>query len=332
MGKMGLAGTSLIAAIPGGILFYILLMAVLKGLEPMPMTLKVTAMLLLLISLVMALFPAYLLIWFRRDKVVLAKAGGTAALGNPNAEAFAEDLVGQEFVDEDHAEPSDVWADSGEIGEDTDMLSGEFPAIDEDLSEDVSAEVVDDDSFPAAEFEVNHDLHETLQTEEDFSQTLPDLGDHDAGADAFTALNAEETAEDSLPTLEFGMEEQTAEPVEEADLFGQTIQEFDTTSPDEEFSPAADLSQTLPDLDDHDTGADAFTTLNAEETAEDSLPTLEFETEEQTAEPIEDVDLFGQTMQEFDTAGADEEFLPAADFDDEFTFEDFSDEENDQKK
>ncbi|WP_437225143.1 hypothetical protein SH661x_003934 [Planctomicrobium sp. SH661] len=226
MGKLGLAGTSLAAAIPGAFLFYILLMAVLKSLEPMPITMKVAALLMLVIALVMALFPAYLLIWFRRDKVSLASqkgaAGAAALAGGADAEVFAEDLVGQEFDDAEDLAPADNWADSETIGDDTESADGGLP----DLDDVEAVATVDEDSFPTAEFEVDDDLEASFGAEDKFDQP--------AGA-----------SDDSMQTMEF--------EAEEVDEFGQTLQEFGSAE-EEEFNPAVDFDDefTFDDFEDDD--------------------------------------------------------------------------------
>jgi len=240
VGKLGLAGTSLAAAIPGGILFYILLMAVLEKLgTPIPMVMKVAILMLLGLSLVMALFPAYILIWFRRRRPQLAKsqAAATGAAGTDllEDEDLPEDLVGQEFAEDDELEASlESWSeDSGEVGEVTDSMS-----VDEALAA-ADEDHLEEDHLETVEFEADEQLFMVDEFESDeFGSTVPD-----------------------------------------ADLSGQADDEFD-------FSDVAEDGESA----------------------------------------------IAETAEEFEILESDEDFTPAADFEDEFTFEDFDIEDDDDQK
>lgn len=147
MGKLGLAGSSLAAALPGAGLFYLLLMGFLGGVNGMPMPMQVAIGLLMLISLVMVLFPLYILIMFRRDKVVLAKPKGAApavaAAGTAEDEVFTEDLDAG-VVEESWDSPEDSFeaddglleaeaVDADDLGETLDFNDPESGVTNEDV-------------------------------------------------------------------------------------------------------------------------------------------------------------------------------------------------------
>ena len=82
MNKMNLVVTSLVAAVPGAFLLYLLLMAVLGSFDRMPMVLKITAIVALVMAGVVALFPLYLQIWYGgRTTARSAKKGGKEQSG-----------------------------------------------------------------------------------------------------------------------------------------------------------------------------------------------------------------------------------------------------------
>jgi len=237
VGKLGLAGTSLTAAIPGGILFYLLLMVVLEKLgTPIPMVMKVAILMLLGLSLVMALFPAYLLIWFRRHRPQRAKSP-VAAAGIAGADLLAddelpEDLVGQEFAEDDELQAplESSWdEDSGEVGEVTDSI-----AVDEVLTGS-EEDHLEEDHLETVEFEADEQLFMADEFENDeFGNTIPD---------ADLSGEAREEAEDEF---DFG---EVAEDGES--LLAETAEEFDILESEEDFTPAADFEDefTFEDFD-----------------------------------------------------------------------------------
>lgn len=154
MGKMGLAGASLIAAIPGGILFYLMLMAALHNLESMPSVLKAAAITLLVVSLTVAVFPFYILIWYGGKGVKIGKEKKSKAASSDVAEtaaiseqAMTEHFAGAESAEFEAAESAEFQAATsgefeefgdglgGEDGEDADegFETGEFQEADEDF-------------------------------------------------------------------------------------------------------------------------------------------------------------------------------------------------------
>lgn len=174
MGKLGLAGSSLAAALPGAGLFYLLLMGFLGGVNGMPMPMQVAIGLLMLICLIMVLFPLYILIMFRRDKVVLANAKGAApavaAAAMGDAEVFTDELA-----EETPEESWDAHEDSFEADE---LLEAEAVEAD-DLGEtldfnDPESGVSDEDVFQTEEID-------------EFAQTMMQDIDDDAAHEEFDA-------------------------------------------------------------------------------------------------------------------------------------------------
>jgi hypothetical protein len=168
---MGLAGMSLGAAIPGAVCFAVLLMAVLKSLEPMPTILKVTAIMTLLVALMMTLFPLYILIWYRSSRVVLPKAGkgkgaAAAAVGGAAGAALSEGElpVEEEALNESFMESFGDGLATQAGGDDA--LSEEFDEFAEELS---SSEVEAVDSGELEEHSGDEDF-EFEEFEEDEEQ------------------------------------------------------------------------------------------------------------------------------------------------------------------
>lgn len=157
MGKMGLAGASLIAAIPGGILFYLMLMAALHNLESMPSVLKAAAITLLVVSLTVAVFPFYILIWYGGKGVKIGKEKKSKAASSDVAEtaaiseaAMTERLAGAESAEFEAAESAEFQAaTSGEFEEFGDSLGGED--ADESFETGESQQV--DEDFEFEEFD-----------------------------------------------------------------------------------------------------------------------------------------------------------------------------------
>jgi len=174
---MNLAGTSLIAAVPGGILFYILLMGFLGGTSTgstsMPMSLKIAAIIAMLVSLIAVLFPPYFLVFFGRPRKKAAVAAG-AAVG---AGAPLEDLADSNFPEES---PED-WDDSKNFGNDTSAFTGEDLGDDDTLENFTPEE--DEGSFAStADFNVSagEEAMETMEfeveevAEEEFNELSDD--------------------------------------------------------------------------------------------------------------------------------------------------------------
>ncbi|WP_437186163.1 hypothetical protein SH668x_003303 [Planctomicrobium sp. SH668] len=174
MGKLSLAGTSLTAAIPAGALAYVLLMAVLQSLDKMSTTLKIAVIATLLVSAIVAILPAYLLIWYRRDPVVRDKKAKTK--GKPEAaaavagdELTGDDLTGElpadgmdlteefpsETLSQDEAFEEDVTGAYGETAQEFDMsgIEDEFSPegeFDQDREATLEFDAHDEDDFASA--------------------------------------------------------------------------------------------------------------------------------------------------------------------------------------
>lgn len=161
MGKTSLAGTSLVAAIPGGILAYLMLMSVLNSFEPMPMLLKVAAILALVTAAALALFPAYVLIWYGGRGGASRKTAATETAAPPPADeqSLAET---QAFVGEDLEEAPVEEFESGEF-----EAADEFEAA-EDLEEfESEAEDFEADELSAVGGEDFEDEFEFEEFEDD---------------------------------------------------------------------------------------------------------------------------------------------------------------------
>jgi hypothetical protein len=150
---MGLAGASLVAAIPGGILFCLMLVAVLFNLMPMPTMLKVASLLLLVVSAAMMLLPAYVLVWYRPAGV--ATIGQAAAVESTSAMAAGFIHAPEESAEESPAEveslgeeltEADVSA-ADEFEEFGSELSGGEVNFDEESLEDAGSEFTEEFEF-----------------------------------------------------------------------------------------------------------------------------------------------------------------------------------------
>lgn len=146
VGKVGLAGLSLTAAIPGALLCFLMVQAALSSISEMPPVLMVAVLLALVISLMMALMPLYALLWYRpagyvpaarKEKPVKEKAGKAAAAAA--AAPVVEELAAEEIADdeeliddvfEEHGEelaaPSDVDFDDDDLGDAGTEFNEEF--------------------------------------------------------------------------------------------------------------------------------------------------------------------------------------------------------------
>lgn len=190
MGKLGLAGTSLIAAVPSGFLGYLLVLAVMNqtAMAAMPMPFKITLFSLLALCALLVLFPLYLVIWYRgiRSAVAVSRpAKGAAADEHDTEVGMVEDLVGSEFVDEE--EPVEDWADSGEVGEITESMRLDEVEEEGENFQATTADFTMDDEMSFDEPSGSSQGDETLEfssTEEDdlFGETL----------DEFSAVESEE--------------------------------------------------------------------------------------------------------------------------------------------
>lgn len=165
MSKWGLAGTSLAAAIPGGILFFMLLMAVLNSFEPMPMILKVVSIASLIVALTMGLFPLYALIYGPSSAGAPPKKRGTPAgedddvpaVGGDDDEALEDVAETTEFSDaeveafEDEEFGEEFGDDFDDEFESEEASADDFDAFDDELEGDF------DDEFEFEEFDEDDD-------------------------------------------------------------------------------------------------------------------------------------------------------------------------------
>lgn len=188
MGKMGLAGVSLVAAVPGGLLFALLLMGAISNLGTMPTIMKAVAILVMVIGLAMALFPLYLLVWYRGSRVVLANdkkpALAAAAIGAAGGGALGEDfledlnpssdeILADQREDDVYGETGsfDSTADLGALDEFDENASHEFEAVGEmDSTTDLSSlDIETGDPLETTEF-TGDDLLEFAEAEESGSE------------------------------------------------------------------------------------------------------------------------------------------------------------------
>ena len=135
MNKSTLALTSLIAAIPAGLLFAVALMSVLGGFDKFPMVLMIAMIMLLVVTGAMMLFPVYILIYHGGG----GKTATKDTLGDAETEAVPsatddEDVSGEFETSEADFSASEIevdddseFGDSAEYGE-----SDEFEFDDED--------------------------------------------------------------------------------------------------------------------------------------------------------------------------------------------------------
>lgn len=137
MSKSQLVSSSLVAAIPGGFLLYLMLMAVLNNLSTMPTMLKAASITLLVMAGVLVIFPLYLLVFFGRAAAV---AGPAPAKKTDAKKGKAEETAAQTskknapepaFVADDDVEDApftlDDESDLADGGQGTELfdLSGE---------------------------------------------------------------------------------------------------------------------------------------------------------------------------------------------------------------
>lgn len=141
MNKTSLAGTSLVAAIPAGILGYLTLMAVLNSMDVMPTTMKVVAILMLLMAAIVLLLPLWIMIYYRGKKAGDATASkGDAATSAVSTSAADEDIQGS-FDDENLLADEDL-----DFAEDADFAENdEFAGDDLEFESDDEFEFEEDD-------------------------------------------------------------------------------------------------------------------------------------------------------------------------------------------
>jgi len=160
VGKMSLAGTSLVAAIPGGVLAYLMLMAVLNHLDPMPTILKVSAISLLVVSGAVALFPFFILIYGPKSPEAAAKA--KSKQDEKSAQSAAAAAPGG---DEAFAEAAEAEGEAESFASEEGFEGEEFEAADDEVFEaDGFSDTEDemeageyDDEFEFDEFEDEED-------------------------------------------------------------------------------------------------------------------------------------------------------------------------------
>lgn len=114
MNKMNLAGTSLVAAIPGALLGYLVLMAMINHMDSMPTVLKVAAIALFLVALMMTLFPGFVLIYHGGGKTKEETAADdNSETGTIPAAAPSEDISG-DFEEDEISDESDGFDMEGD--------------------------------------------------------------------------------------------------------------------------------------------------------------------------------------------------------------------------
>lgn len=164
VGKLSLAGTSLLAAIPGAMLTFIMLRAVLGAINNMPTPLMVASLVLLVVAAAMALFPAYLLIWYR-------SGGGAATAAAPRKSKGDAEATGAMAAGAVHDDESEVSDEMMETFEPEDDLLGEYETSDEiaadDSFEDEDVDFDDEFSGEMAEVEEEFEFDEFEDDEDD---------------------------------------------------------------------------------------------------------------------------------------------------------------------
>ncbi len=167
--KPQLISTSMIAVIPGGYLFYLMLMAVLNNLATMPTVLQAASITMLLMTVVMLIFPLYLLIFFGRGSAAAVATAGAATAGRGTAtqpatatpepdEGFDEVFEDEDF-DGSSADIDEVFDEDDETFEDADddLFAGDSEAAEVDDGE-VMFEA--DDEFEFEEFDYDDEEEE----------------------------------------------------------------------------------------------------------------------------------------------------------------------------
>ena len=148
MGKTETAASSLVMAVPAGILCYLTIMAGLGSTENMPTLLMAVVWMTAVLSFLLALFPLGVLAFMKSNAVAAAPAAGAAA-DLPPGEASEPKMLGA--VEEgDLAETTDlgdIEEAEGDLADDEDEGLGEVEDLgnlDDDLEIDEDAFEMDD--------------------------------------------------------------------------------------------------------------------------------------------------------------------------------------------
>ena len=146
MSKGALTLTSLVAAIPGGFLTYLTIMAFINYTDKMVTMLQVVTGVTLVISLLMALAPFAILLFVRTPVSAAAaqpaRAPVSAAAVPAAATASAAGAVADEFEAEEELESADAFSDDdglddfGSADEVSDDSTGEFSLDDDEFEFD----------------------------------------------------------------------------------------------------------------------------------------------------------------------------------------------------
>ena len=165
MGKLSLAGTSLVAAIPGGVLAYLMLMAVLNNLESMPTILKVSTISLLVVAGLITLFPFFILVYGPKsanaEKPAKKEPKSTQTMPT-SATGIGDEgevLIDDEDTDSDFGGQFDGDADSGFDGD----------GFDEE-EENEGFELDDDEMFAGSLDETEGEMDASYDDEFEFDE------------------------------------------------------------------------------------------------------------------------------------------------------------------
>ncbi|QDV51986.1 hypothetical protein [Gimesia fumaroli] len=157
MSKLQLPLMSLVAAIPGGLLTYLLVMAFLNHAEAMSTTLLGVAGLTLLLSGFLTILPVGALIFGPKG----ASKKKSKSKDEPELEADEEDE--DDFVSDSAAELSDEFAED-EFEEDDDMLASgddlDFGEVDELSDSEISGEIEEEEFDFSDEYEFDDEDEE----------------------------------------------------------------------------------------------------------------------------------------------------------------------------
>ncbi|MCA9082109.1 MAG: hypothetical protein KDA58_16225 [Planctomycetaceae bacterium] len=167
--KPQLISTSFIAVIPGGYLFYLMLMAVLHNLASMPTILQAATISMIVVMVGVMIIPLWLLIFYGRGGAVAEAAEAASTKGQAAATAAAppakvkDDLVEDDAFADDvedfddaatfEAADDDLLDVEDDLGEADDLF--EDAVADADESEEALFDA--DDEFEFEEFEFDDD-------------------------------------------------------------------------------------------------------------------------------------------------------------------------------
>lgn len=162
MGKLGLAGASLVAAVPGVALFAILVMAMANHMGSIPTAFQVVMGLVMLAALIAGLMPLYVLVMYRgqnvpsRKKAAVSAAGAGAVAGGAMAGSLADDQFGYGNESEEFGETAEFQTDDHfEAEEDFENGTGSFG--DDEFQPEATS------NFATEEFQTGDDFAETAQ-------------------------------------------------------------------------------------------------------------------------------------------------------------------------